>query len=292
MAVVAKKTRKPLEKLLESNARDLEKLYQMFAERLDERVRLFEKTLDSDKPLTYSLNYYRGLRDSFTWEYARLKADFQRYKDSNYEDIYKAGQDDAIKDLFEAGKIEAIIKPSFGAFHRQSLEILANELYTNKNLDATVGRRYNDMFRQIGLEIASGVVSGEDTWRQATRKTLEAINKYGIDSFVDKAGRKRGLKAYAEMVARTVPMHVMNTGKMNELLEHGEDLVIISEFTPTCPLCEPWGGKVLSISGTTKGYPSYAEAEEAGLWHPNCRHSWSLYIPELDYKGRAETEET
>jgi hypothetical protein len=276
MAVVAKRVRRPLEKLLESNAKDLTKLYQMFAERLDERVKGFERAVDSGEPLTYSLNYYRSLRDSFKREYAILKGDIQQYKNSNYEDIYKAGQQDAIQDLFEAKKIEAVIQPSFGAFHRRSLEILANELYTNKNLDATVGRRYDDIFRRIGLEAASGVVSGEDTWRQAMRKEIDALNKYGLDSFTDKSGRKWGLRAYAEMVSRTVPMHVMNTGKLNEFLEYGEDLIIISEFEPTCPLCAPWGGQILSISGATKGYPSYAEAEDAGLFHPSCRHSFAL----------------
>jgi hypothetical protein len=35
---------------------------------------------------------------------------------------------------------------------------------------------------------------------------------------------------------------------------------------------------VLSISGKTKGYPTFAEAKVAGLMHPNCRHTVSLYI--------------
>jgi hypothetical protein len=99
--------------------------------------------------------------------------------------------------------------------------------------------------------------------------------------FRDAGGHYWHLQDYADMVARTVPMHVMNVGKMNEFLAHGEDLIVVSEFTPTCPKCAPWGGKVLSISGKTPGYPSYAKAEEAGLFLPRCLHSFALYLDEV-----------
>jgi hypothetical protein len=69
---------------------------------------------------------------------------------------------------------------------------------------------------------------------------------------------------------------------MNEFLEYGEDLVIVSDIDPTCPLCRPWNDAVLSISGQTEGYSTVAEAEDAGLFHPRCVHSFSLYIPELE----------
>jgi hypothetical protein len=109
-----------------------------------------------------------------------------------------------------------------------------------------------------------------------------------IRSFTDKAGRNWKLSNYAEMVSRTVPMHVMNVGKMNEFLEYGEDLVVVSDFSPTCPLCAPWGGAVLSISGVTKGYPAVSEAEEAGLFHPRCLHSFALYSAEVWGKPDAD----
>ena len=45
-------------------------------------------------------------------------------------------------------------------------------------------------------------------------------------------------------------------------------------------MCAPRNGKVLSLTGQTPGCPTLAEAEGAGLFHPNCRHASSLYIPE------------
>jgi len=87
------------------------------------------------------------------------------------------------------------------------------------------------------------------------------------------------------MCARTIAAKIANEGKLNEFAEYGEDLIVVSDFSSTCPKCEPWGGMVLSISGTTKGYKSYEEAEEAGLFHPQCRHSWSLFIITSEGRG-------
>jgi hypothetical protein len=138
------------------------------------------------------------------------------------------------------------------------------------------------------LEIAGGVTAGDETWRQAMRRELDLFERMNIKSFTDKAGRNWKLSNYAEMVSRTVPMHVMNVGKMNEFLEYGEDLVVVSDFSPTCPLCAPWGGAVLSISGAAKGYPAVSEAEEAGLFHPRCLHAFALYSDEVWGKPDAD----
>src|SRR5690606_37576968 len=45
--------------------------------------------------------------------------------------------------------------------------------------------------------------------------------------------------------------------------------------------CRPWEGRVLSLSGATPGYPTLAEAQGSGLFHPSCTHSVSAYIPGL-----------
>lgn len=58
----------------------------------------------------------------------------------------------------------------------------------------------------------------------------------------------------------------------------GHDLVKISTHTTDCPLCKPWQGKILSITGKTKGYPTLDEAKAAGLFHEGCAHAMGLYI--------------
>lgn len=75
---------------------------------------------------------------------------------------------------------------------------------------------------------------------------------------------------------------------MGRLQDLGQDLVIVSNAPEECEICRPWEGQVLSLSGEHVGetlsdgvkvFGSFAEAEADGLYHPNCRHSQSIYIP-------------
>ena len=100
----------------------------------------------------------------------------------------------------------------------------------------------------------------------------------GITAFIDKSGRSWNMATYCEMLTRTSTMQVFHQAKVNEYLAHGEDLVIVTYHTPTCKKCAPWGGKILSLTGETKGYPTMEEAKASGLFHPNCRHTYSLWI--------------
>jgi len=86
------------------------------------------------------------------------------------------------------------------------------------------------------------------------------------------------MRTYTEMVARTTTMEAHLQGTANRLVEQGHDLVKVSTHRGACPLCEPWQGEILSITGKTKGYPTLEEAKAAGLFHPNCRHAYGLYI--------------
>jgi hypothetical protein len=72
------------------------------------------------------------------------------------------------------------------------------------------------------------------------------------------------------MVARTTTMEAHLQGTANRLVEQGHDLVKVSTHRGACELCQPWQGKILSITGKTEGYPTLEEAKAAGLFHPNC----------------------
>ena len=52
-----------------------------------------------------------------------------------------------------------------------------------------------------------------------------------------------------------------------------------------CELCSDWEGEVVSLDGATPGYPTLAEAEGAGLFHPN------LHAPAVSLRPRADADE-
>ena len=73
----------------------------------------------------------------------------------------------------------------------------------------------------------------------------------------------------------------------NSTIESAErmnnDLVYVPSHPFACPLCQEWQGKIYSLTGTNKNYPSIEIALQNGLKHPNCKH------PILSYFGQKET---
>ena len=74
-------------------------------------------------------------------------------------------------------------------------------------------------------------------------------------------------------------------------IQYGVDLVRIVHLNihPTCELCAPFENKILSIQGDTEGYITLAEAEDYGLFHPNCDHvPEELELDPTDNGGEGE----
>ena len=61
----------------------------------------------------------------------------------------------------------------------------------------------------------------------------------------------------------------------------------VSSIDTTCPICASWEGVVLSVSGNSSTYPSLDSARASGLFHPNCKHTLGIFIPEIDGVGKS-----
>lgn len=172
------------------------------------------------------------------------------------------------------------LSEDFSALHTEAIKLLGENMSMRMEDAITrIGRQVEDVFREAGLNaLQEGTLLGEAR-REVTREMVRGLEERGITAFVDKAGREWSLSSYGEMVARTTSREAVNEGIVNEAAELGEDLVEVSSHADPCPLCEPWEGAILSLSGTSSEYPSLQEAEEDGLFHPNCIHSMSVYIP-------------
>jgi len=168
---------------------------------------------------------------------------------------------------------------AFGAIHQQAAQVLAENAYQRfEDVVQVIGRQVNDIYRELALENVRGTVVGYDTWKQTAKRFREQLAERGVTGFKDRSGKMWNMRTYTEMVARTTTQQAHIEGTLNRLSEQDHDLIIVSRHKGACSLCAPWEGKVLSISGKTKGYPTFAEAKAAGLMHPNCRHTVSLYI--------------
>jgi hypothetical protein len=180
----------------------------------------------------------------------------------------------------------------FGAIHQQAVQVLAENTFNRlESVRQVIGRRAEDWYRQYALETTRQSIIGYKTWKQVATDFRDRLRTEGITGFQDARGRNWNMKTYAEMVARTTTMEAHLTGTANRLLEHGYDLVRISSHAGSCEKCAPWQGKVLSLTGKTPGYPTLEDARADGLFHPNRRHAYSLYV-DLDAEIEVTERET
>lgn len=113
---------------------------------------------------------------------------------------------------------------------------------------------------------------------QAAQAVLDDLGRQGITGYADRAGRNWDLASYAEMATRTAVSNAWDDMQAQAAINSSLDLVRTGTTSTegSCPLCLPWLGRTLSLTGTTEEYPTVAEAKAAGWRHPNCRCFWTV----------------
>lgn len=155
-----------------------------------------------------------------------------------------------------------------------------------------------DVYRQVIAEATSAPLLGATTRREAAGRALARFASKGVTGFVDRAGRSWNMTSYVEMATRSALGRAAVDAHTERLAAAGIDLVVVSDAPEECERCRPWEGKVLRRSGASgpgtvevehateddrtvrvRVAGSLPEARAAGLMHPNCRHSISIYLP-------------
>ncbi len=213
--------------------------------------------------------------------------DLQAWAVTQIPAFYEAGAFEAAKDMVKGGQAVDMYK-NFAAIHQEAIAALVNG--TSADIaSAMVGMQkmtqnlINTATRDALLQqVAVGNITG-DSRKEITKGIMKELKQNGITSLVDKGGKQWDLSTYGRMLARTKLTQAHNNGVAMRLTAEGNDLVIVSDHISACPLCQPWENKVLSVSGKSSKYPSLATAQEAGLFHPNCRHAISPLPNDQEY---------
>ncbi|MGW5519991.1 phage minor capsid protein [Nocardia africana] len=191
------------------------------------------------------------------------------------------------------------------AAHTDSPSVLVPDAAALEKLIDDVNRAVSDVNRNIprvGENIYRQTVQEavrEQTDRDRRKAMQRALDKFarrGITGFVDQRGRRYDLVSYVETAVRTAITHAEVEAYTQQLAAAGHDLVIVSDVAGSCPMCLPFEGHVISISGATVGaisrdtrtgravkvdvLCSLAEARERGLFHRGCRHTISVWTPD------------
>src|SRR5690606_3483695 len=164
------------------------------------------------------------------------------------------------------GAVESIVEEAVAQVRSTHLRIL---------------RVADDIYRRTIAEATARAATGAMTRREAAQMALNRFADAGITGFVDRAGRMWSIDSYVEMATRTATGRAAIQGHIDRLVANEYDLVIVSDSPDECSLCRPYEGAILSLSGVTPGYPTLAEAQGSGLFHANCTHTVSVYVPGL-----------
>ena len=258
----------------------------------------------SDKKLNTLLTYYKSATKQIIGE-LQSATDFGRARrlqvlhnvdtilqklDKNTSDwfkgeverYYKEYSKDAVQTLNASG---FPVTSTFSAIDTQAIKSMTDDIMSYyrdsySGVKRSAMRMLNSSARdQITALLAEGRITGDT--RKAIADKIAGQLKEGLVALVDRGGRKWSLEAYANMLTRTMLVKTANQGLQNRLLSSGYDLVQVSEHFGSCPLCSPWQGQILSMSGNHPTYKSVEEAEANGLHHPNCKHRLLPYHEKL-----------
>lgn len=129
--------------------------------------------------------------------------------------------------------------------------------------------------------------------KKISAELVADLKENGITFFTDKLGRKTPIETYIRMRVFTDSVRIQRTSYFVRAIQYGVDTVRIVHLNihPTCELCAPFENKILSISGNTPGYMTIEQAENFGLFHPNCDHvPEELELAPEDKGGEGEIE--
>lgn len=264
--------RAPDEKLIRFSEDEAQRLIKFYATAEADILKEINRCLLKGNQTAYLVAMRKNVKAILT----DLRAGSKTWCETAIPRVYLEGAKAADAQIEALG--ESVIS-GFGAVHQQAAQILAEgTLGRFDDVVNMIGRRTDDIYRSLTLERVRGSVMGYESWQKTARSLRNQLAEQGVTGFQDKAGRNWSMKTYAEMTTRTTTMNAHLEGTKTRLLENGHDLIQVSKHSRPCSKCQPWEGKILSLSGEDKDHPSLDDAKSAGLFHPNCRHAYGLYI--------------
>lgn len=200
-------------------------------------------------------------------------------------DAYQQGADRVLEQIDRLSISAPEIPGAFVGVQRQAVEALQRSLLDR--LDSarqTLGRRVEDVYAReqrsaairslLGVDGSPRTAASELQRRLLRNRGVERLVRDGGVGFVDSAGKRWQLDTYAKMAVRTVTREAVVQGAIARMAAHGIDLARVTNHGTDCPICQPWEGQLISLSGSIDEYEGESVITgDTPPFHPNCRHS-------------------
>lgn len=246
------------------------------------------------------------------WQAIKLQ-NLQKFRRENrqimqeYSDKIDADTRQLMTEQFREGEQEAEVvagaEPAasvpdvhfFGVNTPKMERLMQDVVQVEQTAETAALRTMDDVYRRTVNRAQLAMAAGETTLTKAIDMAVREFLEKGLNSIVYRDGRHVDIADYVRMVLRTTSTRAQLQGKSKRFAELGYDTVLISQYGGCSETCEPWQGRAYiddvftiwngEINGDSgksmycgKWFPLLSSAIRGGLFHPNCRHTMSLYI--------------
>lgn len=192
---------------------------------------------------------------------------------------------------------------TFFGVNRRRVDSLTKDVNLSlHNAESASLRLMDDVYRQTIFRAELAASTGSVTMEQAVDMAVKDFLSSGINCIQYRNGRMVNIATYAEMAIRTASIRSYLRGEADRRAELGIDTVLCSQYGACSDTCLPWQGKVYiddvwgQFEGERRGnmgksrngnwYLLLSTAVEAGLFHPNCRHTLSTWVEGVSKKPK------
>jgi|GEM_PF-1594355 len=234
--------------------------------------------------------YRRNNQEKFSAEFAELNNRVGEMLTATAADAGYRQEQRILKAIQKGYNPRRSTAQSHAAFFR------LNERKMNALIEATTSdlsraefavlRRSNDAYRKAIFDAQVFMNSGAATYEQAVDMATKDMIGAGLQCVEYSNGARHTLHDYAEMAIRTANKRAYLRGEGAKMQEWGISTVIINRRHGACGRCADFVGMVFIDDVYAGGkpsdhggkYPLLSDAMKAGLFHPRCKDSSSLYI--------------
>lgn len=148
---------------------------------------------------------------------------------------------------------------------------------TFRDMAPTIIGSGSALYDDIVRELAANPPTSDADRRRTAQRVIDKFTERGITGLVDKGGRRWNLTTYVEMATRTAATNIARQAQTAALTLAGLDLVRVTVMPNCNPLCQPFQGRLLSLTGAVDrdplGEPVVTTLQNAltrGYNHPNA----------------------
>lgn len=248
--------------------------------------RLIAQTIRSPDEAPYLLGRLQTLASSIR---DRVRGAVLDLATQVVDEASRNGNLTAMREIRQLAGTGTTLGPGLLPHDVNSARLMAEDLA--RRLDAAalrMTRFADDAYRAATTSAALAQILDKARPAEAQAQAWRELSAKGVTGFTDKAGREWNLSSYVEMATRTATQKAFNASHKDRLTQAGIVYFTISTTGRPCPLCAPWEGRVLADAGkgvaTEDGFTfeiaaTVEEATATGLFHPNCKHTLSAFLP-------------